>query len=324
MMECNKCGHKPSETDKIVWKCNSCGKAYGIKLSFLQKLHEKKDSLSAANLLKCKECGKPLDNGTEIILWKCSCGTVQKGTLDDYRTKKKTAIKNEDNNKINKLNNSNTKIKKRAFIILPVLIAFLILGAIIYGTVNKTDNKTINNKVNNKENEINNLLKTADNYYSKLDFDNVSRCYDQLEALDYDISEKQEILKYDIEVYDKITEFHNVLIDIKEKINTENYKSLRQLANKLLTAINQFEKIDINMKSDFGNYINSIKNNPMYQNLKETFLNNKEINLDYPLTSPAYAMLINDHLDILLKEEIPYHADTNVTNEDIVQETPVD
>lgn len=32
MMKCNKCGGSPKETDKMAWKCTSCGKTYGVKL----------------------------------------------------------------------------------------------------------------------------------------------------------------------------------------------------------------------------------------------------------------------------------------------------
>lgn len=86
-MNCNKCGNEPQETDRIAWKCTSCGKAYGVKLSYLQKIQEKKNSNGVANLLKCKECGKPLDNGDEKIFWKCSCGNVQSGRLGEYGEK---------------------------------------------------------------------------------------------------------------------------------------------------------------------------------------------------------------------------------------------
>lgn len=83
-MKCSKCGNEPQETDKLVWKCTSCGKAYRVKLSYLRKLQEKKNSSGVASLLKCKECGEPLDNGNEQIYWKCSCGNVQSGKLGEY------------------------------------------------------------------------------------------------------------------------------------------------------------------------------------------------------------------------------------------------
>ncbi|MCI8563722.1 MAG: hypothetical protein HFH69_09400 [Lachnospiraceae bacterium] len=87
MMKCNKCGEEPKETDKLAWKCTSCGKAYGVTLPYLQKIQEKKNSDGVASLVKCKECGEPLDKGDEKIFWKCSCGNVQGGGLQEYGEK---------------------------------------------------------------------------------------------------------------------------------------------------------------------------------------------------------------------------------------------
>lgn len=87
-MRCTKCGESPKETDKIAWKCTSCGKAYGVTLTNIQKLQEKKDAGYKNSLLKCKECGEALDNGNEKIFWKCSCGNVNCGGLGEYNGKK--------------------------------------------------------------------------------------------------------------------------------------------------------------------------------------------------------------------------------------------
>lgn len=96
MMKCSKCGNEPKEIDKIAWKCISCGKAYGVKLSYLQKIQEKKNSNGVASVLRCKECGEPLDNGNEKIFWKCSCGNVQSGKLREFlMMKSAVAIKKE-------------------------------------------------------------------------------------------------------------------------------------------------------------------------------------------------------------------------------------
>lgn len=126
-MNCNKCGNILKETDKLVWKCISCRKAYGVTLSYLHKLIEIKNDKNVISVLKCKECGKYLDNGDEKIFWKCTCGNVQCGTLDDYReidvTPNNTQIKHED--KINK----KKKIKLKVKYILPIsLLCILISG----------------------------------------------------------------------------------------------------------------------------------------------------------------------------------------------------
>lgn len=97
MMNCNKCGNALQEADRIAWKCTSCGKAYGVKLSYLQKIQEKKNSNGTASLLKCKECGAPLDDGVEKIFWKCSCGNVQSGRLKEFLMMKSAVTIKEEN-----------------------------------------------------------------------------------------------------------------------------------------------------------------------------------------------------------------------------------
>ena len=83
-MKCSKCGIIPKESDRYVWRCNSCKKVYKVSLKNIQGFAEKKGAGNTAPLLRCKECGVPLDDGTETIAWKCSCGNVQKGKLGDY------------------------------------------------------------------------------------------------------------------------------------------------------------------------------------------------------------------------------------------------
>lgn len=83
MMNCSKCGNEPQETDMFGWKCTSCDKVYSAKLSYLRTIQERKKSGNSP-LMKCKECGEPLDNGEEMIIWKCSCGNAQIGILEDY------------------------------------------------------------------------------------------------------------------------------------------------------------------------------------------------------------------------------------------------
>ena len=89
-MKCSKCDNMPKESDQFAWKCNSCKKVYKVSMKFIQGFAEKKQSGITEPLLKCKECGAPLDDGAETIGWKCSCGNVQKGNLKDYIKVEKT------------------------------------------------------------------------------------------------------------------------------------------------------------------------------------------------------------------------------------------
>ena len=136
MMNCNKCGSEPKETDKLAWKCNSCGKAYGAKLSYLHKLTEKKNATNAASVLKCKECGEYLDNGNEKIFWKCSCGNVQCGKLSDYRGKSE-AISTQMTQEQNK--NKKKEIKFRIKYVLPIslICVLLIAGILVFNIIRK-------------------------------------------------------------------------------------------------------------------------------------------------------------------------------------------
>ena len=76
-----------------LWKCKSCGKEYNVKLSYLHNLHTKKNSNNLQSILKCKQCGKPLDDGEEQIYCKCTtCGNTISGNLD-YFVSLKTNLK---------------------------------------------------------------------------------------------------------------------------------------------------------------------------------------------------------------------------------------
>lgn len=110
IMKCDKCGNKILENDKIVWKCNSCGKQYDVRLSHLKRVQEKKNFDNIVSLLKCKECGNPLDDGNEKILWKCgSCGNIFPGNLRDFAALGLSNIENGTKEKIDSKRNVNVK-----------------------------------------------------------------------------------------------------------------------------------------------------------------------------------------------------------------------
>lgn len=158
MMNCNKCGNEPKETDRLAWKCTSCGKAYGVKLSYLHKLIEKKDTVNTASLLKCKECGEYLDNSNEKIFWKCSCGNVMVGTLMDFTSiekqkveHKNTSTKVYENNVFQKQNiqkknrNKKNKNSRKIMVVLVLVLVSIVFMAIkpiqtIYYDKQYTDN----------------------------------------------------------------------------------------------------------------------------------------------------------------------------------------
>jgi len=82
MMNCSKCGNGLDDNEAIVWKCNSCGKSFRVKLSKLQKLQQQKGMSSEKTFIKCPECDTGLDDGNENLTWKCSkCGYISNENL---------------------------------------------------------------------------------------------------------------------------------------------------------------------------------------------------------------------------------------------------
>lgn len=136
MMNCNKCGNEPKETDKLAWKCTSCGKAYGVKLSYLHKLIEKKNAENAVSVLKCKECGEYLDNGDEKIFWKCSCGNVQCGELSDYRDRAE-AINTQMKQEQNKNKKKKIKFKIKYVLSISLVCVLFIVGILAFIIIRK-------------------------------------------------------------------------------------------------------------------------------------------------------------------------------------------
>lgn len=82
----------PQSTDLFGWRCNSCKKVYKVSLKNIQSFAEKKQSGITGSLLKCKECGASLDDGSETIAWKCACGNVMTGNLMHYMNEKEDEI----------------------------------------------------------------------------------------------------------------------------------------------------------------------------------------------------------------------------------------
>lgn len=85
MIRCSKCNGMPNENDVIGWKCNSCGKAFQVKKEQLHNILLKKEANPEKSLCKCPSCENIIDDGKENIAWKCSCGHVTVGKLDDFK-----------------------------------------------------------------------------------------------------------------------------------------------------------------------------------------------------------------------------------------------
>ncbi len=84
MIKCSKCNGVPSENDVMGWKCNSCGKTFKTSKTQLHNVLMKKKENSEQTFLKCPVCKNGLDDGNETIVWKCSCGSLNRGKLKDF------------------------------------------------------------------------------------------------------------------------------------------------------------------------------------------------------------------------------------------------
>ena len=78
--------------------------------------------------------------------------------------------------------------------------------------------------------------------------------------------------EYDDSVYETVMNFHDVFESVDEKIRNRNYSSLENLVDTMKKPINEFDKLPINEDSEFGQYIKSIKNNPMYFTFKAQYI----------------------------------------------------
>lgn len=83
-MRCNNCGNDILENAIIAWKCNSCDKAFKVTKEQLQNLIMKKMFDQEKSFLKCPTCKSEMDDGNENIVWKCTCGTLNKARLKDF------------------------------------------------------------------------------------------------------------------------------------------------------------------------------------------------------------------------------------------------
>lgn len=113
------------------------------------------------------------------------------------------------------------------------------------------------------------------------------------------------IQEYDESVYETVMNFHSVFETVDKKIRNGNYTSLEKLTDTMKMPIKEFDKLEINEDSQFGQYIKSIKNNPIYTTFKEQYINNDHYDLDYGLTSWGYARLIIVYTEKILEEELP-------------------
>lgn len=113
------------------------------------------------------------------------------------------------------------------------------------------------------------------------------------------------IQEYDDSVRETVLNFHDTFATVDEKIRNENYKSLEDLVDTMKKPIEEFDQLPINEDSEFGQYIQTIKNNTMYTTFKMQYIDNDSYDLDYGLTTRGYAYLITIYTEKILEIDLP-------------------
>ena len=102
---CTKCGRKMIDNDLIYWKCTQCGKVFNANFGKLKNLWKQKQIHPGQTLLKCPGCGYGIDDGNEILAYKCpDCGSAERGNLEKVINSDNDIIEiNPDNIMVNNL-----------------------------------------------------------------------------------------------------------------------------------------------------------------------------------------------------------------------------
>lgn len=138
------------------------------------------------------------------------------------------------------------------------------------------------------------------------DFDGIENCYKMLDELDYDTSKQREILEYDRTVYQDAYAYFVAINDVDEKLHNRGYSSLKALINKMKTPTKKFEKLDINLDSEIGQYISNVRSNIMYITFNAEYVDSTKYDLDYGLTSWGFAYVIETYTEEIVKIDFPY------------------
>ena len=206
------------------------------------------------------------------------------------------AVTNEDiEKKDTKPENKKTGKKKIIIPIVSVLAVAVIALGVVFGM-----------KVY-KEKKIEYYLSAVDSAYSEFDFDKVGECYDSLEKLGYNVTtEQREVLQYDREAYPVANKYYTTLTDVYDKLENNNFTTVRELLNALAAATDALVETEINTDSKIGTYIQNVQKNPMFTALKTAYLDNNDIDVDNGLVSSGHRMLLKIDIEFILKTEFPY------------------
>ena len=249
-----------------------------------------KEINNTENIVNCPDCGVPYHadcyNNSGCVL--CS-------------NKKNSSEEKTENVAESGSENTSDKIGKKTGkkkIIIPIVsvlaVAVIALGAVFGMKVYK-------------EKKIEYYLSAVDSAYSEFDFDKVGECYDSLEKLGYNVTtEQREVLQYDREAYPVANKYYTTLTDVYDKLENNNFTTVRELLNALAAATDALVETEINTDSKIGTYIQNVQKNPMFTALKTAYLDNNDIDVDNGLVSSGHRMLLKIDIEFILKTEFPY------------------
>ncbi len=183
-------------------------------------------------------------------------------------------------------------------IILVVVLVSLGLGG-YYGVQYINEKKEIERKET-----IDRILNEIKDDYKSGNLNAVSELCDQLDDLDYDTSEIREILEYDLSVYEAVNGYYNSLKKFADSVSGGG--SINSAISTFKTATDKFDLLPIDTASEYGRYIQTIRNNPMYISLKADILEDTKTDYDYYLTRDVYVYIIDSYTDELLSHSLPY------------------
>ena len=198
------------------------------------------------------------------------------------------------------------KNKKKKYIAAAAAVAVLVL--IITGTLFGVK-KVQQIRENERQEQIQRILAESEEYYTIPDFENVLKCYGQLEESGYDTAGLKELAEYDQKVYGDARTFYETLKEVDDKLHSSDYTSLRKLVDTLIEPMKKFDALEINTDSQLGQYINTMRSHIMYSSLQSEYVNSTNYDLDYGLTSWGFAFCIETYTEQLVKENFPYNTE---------------
>ena len=198
-----------------------------------------------------------------------------------------------------------TKTAKKGMVIGGIIGALvLIVSFIVCKQVIKYNNIK---KEQLRQSQIKNIKEDIDEYYCKADFESIETCMTQLEELNYDTSDINKILEYDIVTYPLALDFYFALRETQNDLQNHNYTSIKNEFRKLKKEFDKFDELEINEESKIGQWIQEVRTSADYIAFKTAILNDEYINkiTDDSFTEMIFADVLSGTMKPLLNYEFP-------------------